>query len=244
MRVKSASCGPTAADRAHEYPHQILSMRSLEAADSAIEKDFFLFFFFHCRYLYYFVHSELQAHHRYTNNRDEEEGGHGGRGQHRCRRQSGDAAAEAGWLTVWPTHNGTTEMSQGNQACDGSSTVVARSTRWTIYKPSYFRLCPSYFHIFTFELNCGMKTGPLSYESKFTMINWKIKQYVWDSTPWLSNIEKKSKQASKGLSEGAEMRGCCWEKRLRRGWNERNSSFLVVMVCFILWDFVLWMAWY
>ena len=45
MRVKSASCAPTAADRAHEYPHQILSMRSPAAADSAIQKDFsFLFF--------------------------------------------------------------------------------------------------------------------------------------------------------------------------------------------------------
>jgi hypothetical protein len=128
MRVKSASCAP-AADRAHECPHQILSFRSLAAAvESAIEKDFFLFFFFHCRYLYYFVHSELQAHHRYTHNRDEEEGGHGGRRHHRCCRLDGDAA-EAGWLAVWPTHNGTTEMSQGNQACDGSSTVVARSTR-------------------------------------------------------------------------------------------------------------------
>ena len=44
MRVKSASCAP-AADRAHEYPHQILSMRSSAAADSAIEKDFFFSFF-------------------------------------------------------------------------------------------------------------------------------------------------------------------------------------------------------
>ena len=45
MRVKSASCAPATADRAHEYPHQILSMRSPAAPDKAIEKDFFLFFF-------------------------------------------------------------------------------------------------------------------------------------------------------------------------------------------------------
>ena len=42
MRVKSASCAP-AADRAHEYPHQILSMRSPAAVESTIEKDFFFF---------------------------------------------------------------------------------------------------------------------------------------------------------------------------------------------------------
>ena len=125
MRVKSASCAP-AADRAHEYPHQILSMRSSAAADSAIEKDFFFSFFSIvaiCIILFI-----VSSKHTIDIHRTEEEGGHGGRGQHRCRRQAGDAA-EAGWLAVWPTHNGTTEMSQGNQACDGSSTVVARNTR-------------------------------------------------------------------------------------------------------------------
>ena len=38
----------------------------------------------------------------------------------------------AGWLAVRATYNGTTEMSQGNQACDGSSTVVAGSAQETI----------------------------------------------------------------------------------------------------------------
>ena len=125
MRVKSASCAPTAADRAHEYPHQILSMRSPAAADSTIEKDFFSFISIVAICIILFI---VSSKHTIDIHTTEEEGGHGGRGQNCYRRQAGDAV-EAGWLAVWPTHNGTTEMSQGNQACDGSSTVVARSTR-------------------------------------------------------------------------------------------------------------------
>ena len=34
-------------------------------------------------------------------------------------------------MAVWPKHNGTAEMSQGNQACDGSLTVE-RGTRQSI----------------------------------------------------------------------------------------------------------------
>ena len=117
MRVKSASCAPTAADRAHEYPHQILSMRSPAAVESTIEKDFFFFFAIVAICIILFIVSSkhtIDIHTTETKRREVMEA---------------EDAAEDGWLAVWPTHNGTTEMSQGNQACDGSSTVVARSTR-------------------------------------------------------------------------------------------------------------------
>ena len=127
MRVKSASCAPATADRAHEYPPSDTEYEVAGSTGQSNRKGFFSFLFFSivaiCIILFI-----VSSKHTIDIHRTEEEGGHGGRGQHRCRRQAGDAA-EAGWLAVWPTHNGTTEMSQGNQACDGSSTVVARSTR-------------------------------------------------------------------------------------------------------------------
>ena len=50
---------------------------------------------------------------------------------HTTRVQREVMEAEDNIEAVRPTHNGTTEMSQGNQACDGSLTV-ARGTQRTI----------------------------------------------------------------------------------------------------------------
>ena len=144
-------------------------------------------------------------------------------------------------------------MSQGSQACDGSSTVVASAVQW----------CTEYNFAILFDFSYCMLPSFLSLLEWGSPIHQRYSadenspkqriahEYSASASPdWINNklcrqmstVHEQHRKKASSTQWGSRNESWCWTRELLRRKREWKKFFLlssVVMVCFILWDFVL-----